>query len=198
VTGAPLALALAAVAVAVAGSLLTLAGATASVHTSLRVWPPGDRDWRYWFLWACWLPATAGLVLVGVLDAGTLGLPHSLRLVGAVAVVVGGLVAAAAVRALGATRTSGLAGPLRTDGVYRHSRHPQYVGGVVATVGWVLLTGSALAAVAGAAYAAAHLALPVAEEAWLRDRFGDDYRTYAARVPRFVGLLPALLSSDDV
>jgi protein-S-isoprenylcysteine O-methyltransferase Ste14 len=31
------------------------------------------------------------------------------------------------------------------------------------------------------------LVLPLAEEPWLRTRFGDEYQQYAQHVPRFVG-----------
>jgi protein-S-isoprenylcysteine O-methyltransferase Ste14 len=172
---------------AAAANLLNAGGAVASARASVRIWPPGDRDWRYWFMWACWSPATLGLVAVGVLDRGSLGSPLPVRVAGAGVTVVGVWLALSAARELGVTRTTGLGGTLRTGGWYRYSRNPQYVGTMVATVGWLLATDSRLAALVGGTSVLYHLSLPFAEEPWLRDRHGAAYRRYADRVPRFVG-----------
>ncbi len=76
---------------------------------------------------------------------------------------------------------------LITDGPFRHSRNPIYVGntllvagaGLVFGIGWLIL-----AALAGA-FATRKLAIE-REEAHLALRFGQDWQDYAARTPRWL------------
>lgn len=175
-----------ATALAAGASLVNLTGALAGPVAGVRVWPPGRWDWRCWFVWLCWAPAASGLVAVGLLDPGRIALPLAVRTVGACLGAVGLVVGVGAVAQLGPRGTSGLRGRLHTAGLYAVSRNPQYVGAALAAVGWVLLTGSPLAAAVAATFVPYHLALPFVEEPWLRDRHGTAYRAYARRVPRFV------------
>jgi protein-S-isoprenylcysteine O-methyltransferase Ste14 len=73
---------------------------------------------------------------------------------------------------------------LRTDGPYRHARHPIYGGVLIALLGWTLRSGNL--ATAGAALTTAALFRTKAgfEEARLRERF-PDYDERFADVPRF-------------
>lgn len=79
-------------------------------------------------------------------------------------------------------------GTLRTSGLYRFSRNPQLVGFLVFVVGYALLWPSWT----GAAWAA--LWVPIArlmvrnEEEHLEQVFGEAYREYCRRTPRWVGL----------
>lgn len=174
--------------VAVVGNLVNVVGVVVSVLTRVRVWPPGDRDWRYWLTWACWYPATAGFVLVGVLDWGSLGtVPLPLRLGGGVLTLAGLALVFAAIRGLGVSETQGLEGELQTGGLYEYSRNPQYVGDLVMIVGWIVATDSTLTVIVGVTYAAYYLLLPLAEEPWLRQEYGEEYAAYRRDVPRFVG-----------
>lgn len=76
---------------------------------------------------------------------------------------------------------------LRTDGPYRWSRNPQYVAYTLFPVGYAL-TGVAVTAWAGVALylLLVHLTVLVEEE-HLERRFGDAYRAYRERTPRYVG-----------
>lgn len=79
-------------------------------------------------------------------------------------------------------------GNLRTGGLYRYSRNPQLVGGFLLIAGYALLWPSWT----GLAWAAlwlviAHLMVR-AEEEHLERVFGDEYRAYCARTPRYLGL----------
>ncbi len=74
---------------------------------------------------------------------------------------------------------------LVTEGIYARLRHPRYVQLFIALIGYALFVN----------YLAAYLMLLVSlivillivriEEKELIDRFGDEYRDYMARVPRF-------------
>lgn len=78
-------------------------------------------------------------------------------------------------------------GALVTGGIYRHTRHPQYVGNVLLCAGSALArrskSGAALSATAAAAYA---YFVP-AEERHLERVFGDSYVAYRKATPRWLG-----------
>ncbi len=72
------------------------------------------------------------------------------------------------------------------DGPYRHTRNPLYLGTLLHTVGLALLMPPAGAIFAIAAIWILQVRLAFAEEPYLLQRFGEAYRLYAARVPRFL------------
>jgi len=87
----------------------------------------------------------------------------------------------------------GKGGALLTDGPYAVMRHPRYVEVVIGTLGYALLanhTGAYL--VTFAMVPVLHMVVLI-EERELAERFGDAYREYAARVPRY---LPRSLSGS--
>jgi protein-S-isoprenylcysteine O-methyltransferase Ste14 len=78
---------------------------------------------------------------------------------------------------------------LITRGPYSTMRNPLYLFSIVGTVGIGLLAGSVLAVFS---YTVRR------EEASLEDAFGEAFRAYAARVPRFWPLLSAWQDADEV
>lgn len=170
-----------------AASLLLVAGMALSRWTAYRFWPPGDRDWRWAAYFGLSTIALATLVGAGYVDWRA-GAPRVASLaVGAVLVAVGAVGFAAAALDLGVRETEGLAGTLRTDGYYRYTRNPQVTFALVGLAGAPLLTGSSLVLAAAVPMACWFVLAPLAEEPWLRDRYGDAYRAYSRSVPRFVG-----------
>jgi protein-S-isoprenylcysteine O-methyltransferase Ste14 len=75
-----------------------------------------------------------------------------------------------------------------TDGVYGWTRNPLYVGGNLALVGIALAAGSewVLLLIIPAA-ALLHFGVVLPEERYLEAKFGDTYRRYKARAPRYFG-----------
>jgi len=77
------------------------------------------------------------------------------------------------------------------EGPYAHTRHPRCLQVLLALAGWALLANYA------AGYLAALLWIPLMlvivrwEEEELRQRFGEEYRAYAARVAKFWPHAPA-------
>ncbi|RDI71903.1 methyltransferase family protein [Halopelagius longus] len=171
---------------AIAG-LGNLVGIVGSALGWADYWPPGDRNWNYYAHWTLSQVVNASIAGVTYLDWNGLGLPRPVLAVGGVLFVVWYGAAIAAGLDLGVEETKGLKGELRTGGWYRYSRNPQYVCYVVATVGFAAMAGSALVAALCAIYLAWWVALPFAEEPWLREEYGEAYERYAERVPRFVG-----------
>lgn len=71
---------------------------------------------------------------------------------------------------------------------YRWTRNPMYLAYVVVALGEAILFGSvALLVYAAALWGIAHLYVVLREEPLLERRFGDAYRAYCVRVPRWWG-----------
>jgi protein-S-isoprenylcysteine O-methyltransferase Ste14 len=76
---------------------------------------------------------------------------------------------------------------LVTVGLYRYSRNPMYISVAVALLGWVTAYDSlALLAYTAAAAGAFSLQVVFGEEPELARRYGDAWRRYAERVPRWL------------
>ncbi len=75
---------------------------------------------------------------------------------------------------------------LVVDGIFAHCRNPLYVGNVMSLVGLLVIHNSTVAYLVGVpVFALAYSSIVAAEEDYLGRRFGDAYRAYCARVPRF-------------
>ena len=75
---------------------------------------------------------------------------------------------------------------LTTSGMYSRVRHPRYTGMIAAVAGACVLAGSRWAWVCFAVWVALVMISILLEEREMRRRFGDGYRDYCARTPRFV------------
>jgi protein-S-isoprenylcysteine O-methyltransferase Ste14 len=143
-----------------------------------------------------WLLVAAQLILITVLvlvpAPRTWPTPTWLAVLGVILVLMGGVIAAIAARALGpgftASPLPSQQARLATTGVYRYVRHPIYAALLLAGVGVVLVAGQ----LARAGVWLALLALLWLKAGWeereLRQRF-TEYADYAARTGR---LLPRL------
>ena len=148
--------------------------------------------------WVTQIPLPPGQA-TGVLTASALALIRPLRLpgpgsvhraAGAVLLLAGGgmIAWALAERRGESTEPFELERPdsLVTSGPYRRTRHPMYVGWWLLHLGSGLLQSSAwVLATLPTAILAEHTAV-LAEEADLLERFGGEFRDYAARVRRYL------------
>lgn len=76
---------------------------------------------------------------------------------------------------------------LVTEGPFRFSRNPMYVGGVTVLLGTAVLLGSVTAFLAPVAmFLTLQKHFILAEEAMLEATFGESYRQYKARVRRWI------------
>lgn len=155
-----------------------------------RIWPPPEdrAGWQFWLVWVLIVGLVTAIVTVGVQDFGSLGLDGWIwRAAGGILFVLGNLLAWWGVSQLGAVPTTGLHGEFITGGLYRCSRNPQYLGDTLIIAGFVLAANSWLAVWPSLLALACIIGAPFAEEPWLESRFGEAYRTYKKRVPRFLG-----------
>ena len=74
-----------------------------------------------------------------------------------------------------------------TRGIYRISRHPIYLSGLllfigigIATASWIMLLCAVLW------FILFHMVLP-SEEQFLLEKYGDSYREYVSHTPRWLG-----------
>ncbi|MGY2491989.1 methyltransferase family protein [Cupriavidus sp. CP313] len=75
---------------------------------------------------------------------------------------------------------------LVTTGIYGVIRHPSYLGFLVSSLGWVLAFRSGVGVVLTLLMVPVLLARIQAEEALLRDQFGDEYASYCDRTWRML------------
>jgi protein-S-isoprenylcysteine O-methyltransferase Ste14 len=75
---------------------------------------------------------------------------------------------------------------LMTGGPYAITRHPMYIGELALWLGWAILYGSVPVLIGFAALGALVARLAPREERALEAKFGDVYREYKARVPRWL------------
>ena len=75
---------------------------------------------------------------------------------------------------------------LLTSGLFAHARNPVYVGGLIALFGVALVFGSDwMVLLLVPAFLVLHYGVVLREERYLEAKFGDAYRSYTARVPRY-------------
>jgi protein-S-isoprenylcysteine O-methyltransferase len=124
---------------------------------------------------------------------GTIGAIDSvtLQIAGLVVMALGIAVRSTAIRQLGRFHTPNVA--VRTDhrlkqsGLYRHVRHPSYLGALIAYLGFSLALGNWLSvAVLMGTTTALYLYRMHEEDAALADAFGEAYRAYARRTKRLI------------
>ncbi len=77
---------------------------------------------------------------------------------------------------------------LLTEGPYRFSRNPMYVGGIGIWAGWTVWFGSAPVASGLVVLTAIYRAGIAWEESMLERRWGHEWRGYAGRTPRWLSL----------
>lgn len=155
----------------------------------LRIWPPpGQGTWQFWCVWVWTATAFVGSVALAFLDRGSFVFDHmAWKVAGASLIVLGTALADWGVRTLTSRTSRGLGGAFKRRGPYRWSRNPQYVGHMAVVTGFVLAFDSALLAITGLLGIACLVLAPLAEEQWLAERYGEEYRQYRRSVPRFVG-----------
>lgn len=171
---------------AVATALLGLLLLTLLV-SSFRIWPtPGAGSWQGYVFWPLFRSLNVLCFAVAVLDrAPFLGLPGWARAVAFVLLAASLALFVYSFRALGRDNSYCAQDGLVTSGIYRWTRNPQNAMLVVVYGCLALAADSARAYVLCAAMMAVYTLMVHAEEPWLAAAYGESYRRYCRRVPRF-------------
>ncbi len=155
-----------------------------------RVWPPPKKySWQFWISWIFATIGMLGTPLLGLLDFNSLGGWHWIYfLIGCLSLVTGSIITIWGITTLSEHQSLGLKGKIITDGPYRYSRNPQYLGFIILYSGLILMTFSFMVLVTGLMIIALFFILPFSEEPWLLGEYGKAYEDYCAKVPRFIGI----------
>jgi protein-S-isoprenylcysteine O-methyltransferase Ste14 len=76
---------------------------------------------------------------------------------------------------------------LLKSGWFARSRNPVYVATWIALVGWGLIASDSRVVTLLILWAVMYWVAPRLEEPWLEQQYGDEYRQYKVRTPRFLG-----------
>jgi protein-S-isoprenylcysteine O-methyltransferase Ste14 len=156
-----------------------------------RFWPPpSHRSWQFFVSWFLALLVAVAFVFLGLYDFDSLWLPRFwLRLpFAAVGFALATAIGLWVYTVFPFRTTIGMEGGLITEGPYRYSRNPQYISDSLSIFGYMLLTNSWMVWVVGTLGMMLNILAPFTEESWLEERYGEEYRVYKARVPRFFRL----------
>lgn len=77
---------------------------------------------------------------------------------------------------------------LKTKGPFTWSRNPIYVVSLVGMIGWGIGAGSSYLSILLGIWGLLYLGAPFLEEPWLEREFGQDFRDYKAKTPRYFRL----------
>jgi len=75
-----------------------------------------------------------------------------------------------------------------TKGLYRYSRHPMYVTSFIVLIGVGIASASWLVLMLSVLYIVFTVIAVPAEERFLMQQYGDSYREYMNRTPRWIGI----------
>ena len=155
---------------------------------ALRIWPtPGTGSWQSYVFWPLFRGLNVLCFAVAIADLGAsyLGLPAAVRLL-AFLLLAGSLALFIySFRVLGRDNSYGAQQGLVTGGIYRWTRNPQNAMLVVVYACLAVASDSGPTYVLCAAMMAVYTLMVLLEEPWLAGVYGEPYRRYCRRVPRF-------------
>ena len=171
---------------AVAAVLLSLLVLTL-LFRPLRIWPtPGSGSWQGYVFWPLFRSLNVLCFAVALADySNFLSLPAWLRLLAFVLLAGSIALFIYSFRVLGRDNSYGAQDGLVTRGIYRWTRNPQNAMLVVVYGCLAFAADSGPAYVLCAAMMAVYVLMVLAEEPWLAAAYGEPYRLYCRRVPRF-------------
>jgi protein-S-isoprenylcysteine O-methyltransferase Ste14 len=155
-----------------------------------RFWPPPKaRSWQFFISWLVAGVVLVNFLFIGLLDFDSFVLPPLMpRLPIAILIfVMGSLIGGWAFFTFGLKNTIGVDDKLVTSGPYRYTRNPQYIGDSLNIIGYMVLTNSWMIWISGVLGVLLNLLAPYTEEPWLDERYGERYREYKRKTPRFIG-----------
>jgi protein-S-isoprenylcysteine O-methyltransferase Ste14 len=152
-----------------------------------RIWPtPGEGTWQSYVFWPLFRSLNVLCFAVALTERTSfLGLPTWLRIIAFALLAASLAVFIYSFRVLGRDNSYGAQDGLVTGGIYRWTRNPQNAMLVVVYGCLALAVDGAATYLLCAAMMAVYVLMVLVEEPWLEGIYGERYRRYCARVPRF-------------
>ncbi len=163
---------------------------------AFRLWPtPGVGSWQSYVFWPLFrsLNVICFAVAGAEFPGGYLGLPVWLRAIAFALLAASVAMFIYSFRRLGRDNSYGAQDGLVTSGIYRWTRNPQNAMLVVVYGCLAIAADSGRAYLLCAAMMAVYTLMILAEEPWLATVYGQSYRRYCSRVPRFFNWRRVLL-----
>lgn len=180
-------------AVAVVLELIYLLMFTLTIRRrDFRFWPPpSQHSWQFFAAWFLAMIVAVNFLCLGLLDFDSARLPdlRSRFPAAVILFIVSSAIGTWVYTVFPFRATLGLGDRLVTTGPYRYSRNPQYLSDSLSILGYMVFTNSWMVWVVGTLGVILNIMAPFTEEPWLEERFGDAYREYRERVPRFIRLV---------
>ena len=152
-----------------------------------RIWPPGEVSWKFFLSWGTFYLGVGLVVALIVLDWNAWTIPPEVRFgIGLPLAALGLGLAAWGISTLGLANTHGVLDGFILSGPYRITRNPQYVGDIIMIAGIILIVNSVLVAAVSLIIIFSFVLLPIAEEPWLEEEYGEEYLRYKTQTPRFL------------
>ena len=157
------------------------------VSRSFRIWPtPGEGTWQSYVFWPLFRSLNVFCFAVALTERTSfLGLPVWFRVVAFGLLAVSLAVFIYSFRVLGRDNSYGAKDGLVTGGIYRWTRNPQNTMLVVVYACLAFAIDGAATYLLCAAMMVVYILMVLVEEPWLEAIYGERYRRYCARVPRF-------------
>jgi protein-S-isoprenylcysteine O-methyltransferase Ste14 len=154
---------------------------------SLRIWPtPGPGSWQSYVFWPLFRGLNVLCFAMALADrTSLLGLPMWVRALAAIVLAASLGLFIYSFRVLGRDNSYGAQDGLVTRGIYRWTRNPQNAMLVVVYGALAVAADSGETYVLCAAMMAVYVLMVLLEEPWLEAIYGESYRRYCRRVPRF-------------
>ncbi|ASK89669.1 methyltransferase family protein [Sphingorhabdus sp. SMR4y] len=155
---------------------------------NFQFWPPPSKEsWQhksFLILFRCFVYP---LILLSLLefDISNIATRYPAIAVGAVLFCLGFGFAVRITMQMGWRNAFGEKRGLMKDGCFSKSRNPVYVTAWVGLLGWALIANSILVSILLGFWAVLYLFAPILEEPWLDQMYGDEFRAYKNKIPRF-------------
>jgi protein-S-isoprenylcysteine O-methyltransferase Ste14 len=169
--------------------LILLLGVIWSIgNPERRIWPPtSEHSWQHKLTWSLFYLVFGLNALLIVLDWNTWIFQGKARFIlGLPLILIGSLLFYWGIRTLGTRNTSGQASGFVSDGPYRFTRNPQYLGDMLLFAGLSIIANSLFLWVTHSLLIFVFIMTPIAEEDWLKEKYGEIYREYIKNTSRFL------------
>ena len=168
--------------------LLLAATVSSVVRPDRRIWPPpARRSWQFVVIWICYRGALGLNVCLLVLDWNTWVFSGGLRLLlGIPLALLGEMLVLWGIATIGRKASWGLRDGFVDTGPYRFTRNPQSLGLNLLFLGLSIIANSQFLWVTHGLLALVFIIMPLSEEVWLKEQYGEEYERYRRETPRFL------------